>query len=128
MKGMGIFISALLVIDTFFASYYIGMHSHTVSVVDPSLNPFVPAPLVVAPVTKAPAAVPSAKKAPAAAKKTVGAGLVPKAARASRSDAELPYLPGSRVAKTTAKTTIKAIAKSTAKPAAKTTAKPTARP
>ena len=112
MKGMGIFISSLLVIDTFFACYYMGFHSRTISVIDPSLKPVQPAPA-----------------------KTVGEGIAPKAARASRSDAELPYLPGSRSAKTPAKATAKATAKtssktsvkSTAKTAAKSAAKPTAK-
>lgn len=41
MKGMGQFISALLVVDTFFVSYAVGFNSRRVLVVDPSLPPIV---------------------------------------------------------------------------------------
>ena len=39
MKAKGIFISTLLVIDTFFISYAVGFNSHPVLVVDPALPP-----------------------------------------------------------------------------------------
>lgn len=42
MKVKGMFISTLLVIDTFFISYAVGLNSHPVLVVDPSLPPVVP--------------------------------------------------------------------------------------
>jgi hypothetical protein len=43
MKGKGIFISTLLVIDTFLVSYFVGFNSRHVPVVDPSLPPLAPA-------------------------------------------------------------------------------------
>lgn len=52
MKPAGMFVSALLIVDTFLVSYYIGFHSRTVSVVDPNLKP-VEKP-VSKPVSKAP--------------------------------------------------------------------------
>lgn len=41
MKAEGIFISTLLVIDTFLVSFYFGFNSRHVLVVDPSLPPLV---------------------------------------------------------------------------------------
>ena len=37
MKAKGIFISSLLVIDTFLASYYFGLHSRTFKIIDPKM-------------------------------------------------------------------------------------------
>lgn len=61
MKGIGVFMCTLLVIDTFAASYYVGMHSRTVPIEDPKLPPFVKK-------VEAPVTVPAAK--PVEQKKT----------------------------------------------------------
>jgi len=37
MKAKGLFISTLLILDTFLVSYYAGVHGRTVKVIDPSL-------------------------------------------------------------------------------------------
>lgn len=37
MKAKGLFISTLLVLDTFLVSYYAGVHGRTVKVIDPML-------------------------------------------------------------------------------------------
>jgi hypothetical protein len=39
MKAGGMFVSAILIIDTFFVSYYLGVHSRTVDVEDPTMKP-----------------------------------------------------------------------------------------
>jgi hypothetical protein len=39
VKAGGMFISAILIIDTFFVSYYLGVHSRTVDVEDLSMKP-----------------------------------------------------------------------------------------
>jgi hypothetical protein len=44
VKAKGIFISTLLVIDTFFISYAVGFNIHPVLIVDPSLPPVVTKP------------------------------------------------------------------------------------
>ncbi|MCA9818049.1 MAG: hypothetical protein H6677_14590 [Candidatus Obscuribacterales bacterium] len=37
MKAKGIFISTLIVIDTFLGAYFYGVHSRTIKVIDPAL-------------------------------------------------------------------------------------------
>lgn len=37
MKAKGIFISTLIVIDTFLGAYFYGVHSRTIKVIDPGL-------------------------------------------------------------------------------------------
>lgn len=44
MRAKGIFISTILVIDTFFVSYAVGFNSRQVLVVDPTLAPLTPPP------------------------------------------------------------------------------------
>lgn len=59
MKAMGMFVSSLIVIDAFLISYYVGLHSRTVNVVDPSMKPVQP-PAVVQPQSR-PAIAPTDK-------------------------------------------------------------------
>lgn len=37
MKAKGIFISTLIVIDTFLGAYFYGVHSRTIKIIDPAL-------------------------------------------------------------------------------------------
>ena len=37
MKAKGIFISTLIIIDTFLGAYFYGVHSRTIKVIDPAL-------------------------------------------------------------------------------------------
>lgn len=74
---MGMFISTLVVIDTFFVSYYLGMHSRSVPVIDNSMKPVVPVvvPVKAAPKTpikkdEKPGAKPASKHPPKAAPKS----------------------------------------------------------
>jgi hypothetical protein len=68
VKAKGIFISTLLVIDTFFVSYAVGFNIHPVLVVDPSLPPVVTKSPEKAkpPTTPVPAAKKAAEKSPEA--------------------------------------------------------------
>jgi hypothetical protein len=80
VKAKGIFISTLLVIDTFFISYAVGFNTHPVLIVDSSLPPVVTkAPEKAKPATtkdavpkKTPEKAPESKPAPAKAKEASG--------------------------------------------------------
>jgi hypothetical protein len=67
VKAGGMFISAILIVDAFFVSYYLGLHSRTVDVEDLSMKPVEkPVPIKPAPVKK----VEPAKAKTEATKKT----------------------------------------------------------
>lgn len=61
MKAGMVFVTAIVCIDAFFASYYFGLHSRTVEVEDPSMKPIA---------KPAPAAKPAPTKAESTKKET----------------------------------------------------------
>jgi hypothetical protein len=80
VKAKGIFISTLLVIDTFFVSYAVGFNTHPVLIVDPSLPPVVTkSPEKAKPATSN---VPAAKKVAEKAPEAKPAPIKPKEASA----------------------------------------------
>ena len=137
MKAKGIFISTLLVVDTFLMSYAAGFHSRHVLVVNPKLPTVVekkveakPAP-VSTPAKKTDAKdghVKHASKGSHSAK-THGNGSHDTKAGEKPADSRSGAKPAAKTYSTTAaKQAAKAETKPTAKPAAKPAAKPQAKP
>jgi hypothetical protein len=127
MKAKGIFISTLLVIDTFFVSYAVGFQSRHVLIVNPKLPPVVQKKVEAKPI---PAAVPAKKAdtknthaANTHAPKTQGKGVHKAASETTSSKA-----PAADATKPAAKPAVKPAAKPTTKAAAKPVAKPVVKP
>lgn len=108
MKAKGIFISTLLVIDTFFVSYAAGFHSRHVLVINPKLPPVVH------------------KKADSAVTPT--AAPAKKTSEKSTHQAKDAHTAKNAPAKSTAKPTAKHVAKPDSKPPVKPVSKPAAKP
>lgn len=93
------FISALLIVDAFFVSYYLGFHSRSVPVIDPSLPPLAkPVPV---PAPAKPAAKPEVKDKAAKDKAAQSKGAKNKA---TKSTGPTKALSGNDKKKTTDKT------------------------
>lgn len=107
MKTKGIFISSLLVIDTFFVSYAAGFHSRHVLVINPKLPPVVQKTVDAKPTT---AVVPPKKTDP------------------KDTHSKQKHPPKSHETKPSAKAGEKPAGKAVAKPAAKQTTKSTTKP
>ncbi len=133
MKAKGIFISTLLVIDTFFVSYAVGFQSRHVLIVNPKLPPVVQKKVEAKPI---PAVVPAKKDdtknahtgKDAHASKTHGKAThkteVDKSKTSAPADSSKSKVPANDATKATAKPSAKPSTKPVVKPAAKPAAKP----